>query len=224
MRRSPVLAALLTGLAAAQTTPATATGSTTFTPLPFLSPAPMRAFREMAWVIDPAKTYRAVMSTSQGDITVELAAKAAPKAVNNFVFLALNHFYDGTRFHRVIDGFMAQGGDPLSADPAQQARWGTGGPGYGFYVELDPALTFRSAGVLAMARSQSLYSQGSQFFLTLAPADFLSGQYTVFGRVVAGQDVLAKLTRTARSGPAGETPIPGAVPDVVKAVQVLVSP
>ncbi len=175
-------------------------------------------------MIDPTKTYRAVLTTSQGDITVELAAKAAPKAVNNFVFLALNHFYEGTRFHRVIDGFMAQGGDPLSADAAQQARWGTGGPGYGFYVELDPALTFKRSGVLAMARSRSLYSQGSQFFLTLAPADFLSGQYTVFGQVVAGQDILAKLTRTAKSGAAGETPIPGVVADVLKAVQVLVSP
>ncbi|GHF53045.1 peptidylprolyl isomerase [Deinococcus metalli] len=225
MRRFPVLAALLSGLAAAQTTPATSSApAPTFTPVPFLSPTPVRTFKEAAWVIDPAKTYRAVLNTTQGDITVELSARAAPKAVNSFVFLALNHFYDGTRFHRVIDGFMAQGGDPLSADPAQQARWGTGGPGYGFYVELDPALTFKSAGVLAMARSQSLYSQGSQFFLTLAPADFLSGQYTVFGRVVAGQDILAKLTRTARSTAAGETPIAGAVPDVLKGVQVLVSP
>ncbi|WP_309571949.1 peptidylprolyl isomerase [Deinococcus sp.] len=226
-----ILTALLsTGATLAQTAPAqtapAATPATTpraFTPLPFLSQTPIRTFKEPAWVIDPAKTYRAVLQTSKGDVTVELSAKAAPKAVNNFVFLALNHFYDGTRFHRVIEGFMAQGGDPLSADAAQQARWGTGGPGYGFYVELDQTLNFNAAGVLAMARSQSLYSQGSQFFVTLAPADFLSGQYTVFGRVVSGQDVLAKLTRTARSGAAGETPIPGAAPDTLKTVQVLVS-
>lgn len=119
---------------------------------------------------------------------------------------------------------MAQGGDPLSADPVQRARWGTGGPGYGFYVEFDQALNFSAAGILAMARSQSLYSQGSQFFVTLAPADFLNGQYTVFGRVVAGQDVLAKLTRTATSGAQGETPIRDAQPDLLRGVQILRSP
>ncbi|THF84829.1 peptidylprolyl isomerase [Deinococcus sp. KSM4-11] len=224
MKRSLLLMAVLSSSATAQTTPATPAPAPAFTPVPAMSPTPVRSFKEPAWVIDPAKTYRAVLITGEGDVTVELAARAAPKAVNNFVFLALNHFYDGTRFHRVIDGFMAQGGDPLSADPALKSRWGTGGPGYGFYVEFDQGLTFSAAGMLAMARSQSLYSQGSQFFITLAPADFLSGKYTVFGRVVDGQDILAKLTRTARNGTAGETPIPGAVPDMLRAVQILVSP
>lgn len=118
---------------------------------------------------------------------------------------------------------MAQGGDPLSADAAQKAQWGTGGPGYGFFVELDQGLNFNVAGVLGMARSQSYFSQGSQFFITLAPADFLNGEYTVFGKVVTGQDVLAKLTRTATSGQGGETPIQGAEPDRIQSVQILVS-
>ncbi|GAA5511646.1 hypothetical protein Dcar01_00358 [Deinococcus carri] len=233
--RSLAVSALLLASAALAQTPApspvpsapaspapAASPAPTFAPVPFLGTAPVRSFKAPAWVIDPAKTYRAVFRTGKGDVTVELYPQQAPKAVNSFVFLALNHFYDGTRFHRVIDGFMAQGGDPLSADPAQKANWGTGGPGYGFFLELDPALNFGSAGVLAMARSQSPYSQGSQFFLTLAPADFLSGNYTVFGRVVAGQDVLQKLTRTATSSPSGETPISGAEPDVLQSVQILV--
>ncbi|PNY81705.1 peptidylprolyl isomerase [Deinococcus koreensis] len=237
--RAALSALLLTGAALAQTTPApttpaqspsTQTPSTqtvpapAFKPLPFLSQTPVRAFKEPGWVVDPAKTYRAVLQTSKGDVTVELYPRVAPKAVNNFVFLALNHFYDGTRFHRVIDGFMAQGGDGLSADPAQRARWGTGSPGYGFFVELDEGLKFDAAGVLAMARAQSYFSQGSQFFVTLAPADFLNGNYTIFGRVVAGQDVLAKLTRTARSGAQGEQAIPDAQPDVLRGVQILSSP
>ncbi|EYB67961.1 peptidyl-prolyl isomerase [Deinococcus phoenicis] len=236
MRSLLLMALLVTSAASAQTTmplttptgtPAPVTAppaAPAFTPVPFLSAAPVRSFKAPVWVIDPAKTYRAVLKTSKGDVTVELDAQQAPKAVNSFVFLALNHFYDGTRFHRVIEGFMAQGGDPLSADAAQKANWGTGGPGYNFFVELDPALDFKAAGVLSMARAQSLFSQGSQFFITLAPADFLSGQYTVFGRVVAGQDVLQKLTRTASSGAGGETPIKGAEPDLIQSVQILVRP
>ena len=201
-----------------------APAAATFTVVPPLSAAPVRVFSGATQVVDPAKTYRAVLNTSQGDITIELDAKAAPVAVNNFVFLALNRFYDGTRFHRVIEGFMAQGGDPLSADAAQRTRWGTGGPGYQFAAEVRNGLRFDQPGVLGMARSASLTSQGSQFFVTLAPADFLSGQYTVFGRVVAGQDVLAKLTRTARSSAAGETAIPGAVPETLRSVQILTRP
>lgn len=221
--RSLMFAALLANSAAfAQgTTPAPAP---TFAPVPYLSAAPVRTFKEPGWVVNPAKTYRAVLKTTKGDVTVELYTRQAPKAVNNFVFLALNHFYDGTRFHRVVEGFMAQGGDPLSADAAQRAQWGTGGPGYGFFVELDQGLNFNSAGVLGMARSQSYFSQGSQFFITLAPADFLNSEYTVFGKVLSGQDVLAKLTRTATSGQGGETPIQGAEPDRIQSVQILVSP
>ncbi|WP_342622107.1 peptidylprolyl isomerase [Deinococcus maricopensis] len=191
-------------------------------PVKPLSDTPVRTFKAPAWVIDPARNYRAVLNTTRGNVTLQFTPQAAPKAVNNFVFLALNHFYDGTRFHRVIDGFMAQGGDPNSADAAKKTAWGQGGPGYGFFVELDPALRFDAAGVLGMARSQSYFSQGSQFFITLAPATFLNDQYTVFGRVVEGMDVLQKLTRTATSGQGGETAIQDAVPDTLSGVTILV--
>ncbi|MDV6375850.1 peptidylprolyl isomerase [Deinococcus arenicola] len=204
-----------TPAAPAPTTPA-ASG---FTPVKPLSDKPVREFARAAQVIDPARMYHAVIKTDKGDVTVELNAKAAPIAVNNFVFLALNHFYDGTRFHRVIDGFMAQGGDPLSADAAQKARWGTGGPGYNFSAEPGNGLKFDAAGVLGMARSASLDSQGSQFFITVAPADFLSGQYTVFGKVLKGQDVLDKLTRND----SGRGPVAGAAADELKSVEILVS-
>ena len=202
----------------AAATPAAPT-KPTFTPVKPLSAQPVRDFDKAAQVIDPAKTYRAVLKTEKGDITVELNAKAAPKAVNNFVFLALNHFYDGTHFHRVIDGFMAQGGDPLSADPAKQSEWGTGGPGYSFSAEPKNGLKFDSAGVLGMARAASLDSQGSQFFITVAPADFLDGQYTVFGKIIQGQDVLDKLTRNDN----GRGPIAGKAADELKGVEILVS-
>ena len=147
----------------------------------------MLKFAAPQWVTDPARNYRAVIKTTKGDVTLAFYPQQAPKAVNNFVFLALNHYYDGTPFHRVLDGFMAQGGDPTGS--------GTGSPGYGFYVELAEGLGFNSAGVVGMARSQSLYSQGSQFFITLAPATFLNGQYTVFGKVVDGQKVVDALQK-----------------------------
>ncbi|ALW90444.1 peptidylprolyl isomerase [Deinococcus actinosclerus] len=186
--------------------------------MPELTQAPVRSFSSApAQIIDANKRYRAVLKTSQGDVTLDLYPKVAPVAVNNFVFLALNHFYDGTRFHRVIDGFMAQGGDPLSADPAQQDRWGTGGPGYQFSAELVSGVRFDKAGVLGMARSQSLDSQGSQFFITVAPADFLSGNYTVFGQVIGGQDVLNRLQRNYT----GSGPIAGAGADTLLGVQIL---
>ncbi|MFC4637604.1 peptidylprolyl isomerase [Deinococcus hohokamensis] len=212
----------------AQTTPAqsagqgsaTATAPTGFRALAPLSTERRTSFARAEQVIDPTKRYRAVLNTSKGAVTLELNAKAAPVAVNNFVFLALNHFYDGTRFHRVIEGFMAQGGDPLSADPARRDAWGTGGPGYTFMAEHKNGLRFNGPGVVGMARSASLDSQGSQFFITLGPADFLSGEYTVFGQVVAGQDVVNRLTRNYTS----TVPIPGAGADVLGSVQILVSP
>ena len=199
-------------------TPAAPAPVLSFQAMPELTQAPVRSFSSApAQIIDPNKRYRAVLKTSQGDVTLDLYPKVAPAAVNNFVFLALNHFYDGTRFHRVIDGFMAQGGDPLSADPAQQDRWGTGGPGYQFSAELVSGVRFDKAGGLGMARSQSLDSQGSQFFITVAPADFLSGNYTVFGQVISGQDVLNRLQRNDT----GSGPIAGAGADTLLGVQIL---
>ena len=134
--------------------------------------------------VDPAKQYIAQIETEKGIITLELFADLAPLAVNNFVFLAQNGWYDNTTFHRVIPGFMAQGGDPTGT--------GFGGPGYAFDNE-DSGLTFDQAGLLAMANAGP-GSNGSQFFITYAPVERLNGGYTIFGKVLEGMDVLEKLT------------------------------
>jgi len=136
--------------------------------------------------IDPSKTYLATLKTAKGDITVELFADKAPNTVNNFVFLAQQGFYDNTTFHRVLEEFMAQGGDPTGT--------GAGGPGYTFADEIDPATKFDHAGQLAMANSGP-DTNGSQFFITFAPTPWLDGHHTIFGEVIDGADVLAQLTR-----------------------------
>jgi peptidyl-prolyl cis-trans isomerase B (cyclophilin B) len=124
-----------------------------------------------------------------GEIRLELFPADAPRTVENFLKLAREGFYDGTTFHRVEPGFVVQGGDPLSkslrvGDP----KIGTGGPGYRIKAEFNKQKHVR--GVVAMARAQDPDSAGSQFYITLAPAHFLDGQYTVFGRVVSGMDVV----------------------------------
>jgi cyclophilin family peptidyl-prolyl cis-trans isomerase len=135
-------------------------------------------------VIDPAKQYFATLQTDQGDILIELFADKAPLAVNNFVFLARNGWYDGVTFHRVLPGFVAQTGDPSGT--------GYGGPGYAFKNETSD-LSFDQAGMVAMANAGP-DSNGSQFFITLAPASQLNNGYTLFGRVISGMDVVKKLT------------------------------
>ncbi|MBN1286022.1 MAG: peptidylprolyl isomerase [Anaerolineae bacterium] len=137
-------------------------------------------------VIDPNKTYYATFVTAKGDIVVELFADQAPITVNNFVFLAREGFYDNTSFHRVIDGFMAQGGDPSGT--------GRGGPGYTFEDETDNGLTFDEPGLLAMANAGS-DTNGSQFFITYAPTEWLDGNHTIFGKVIEGMDIAEALTR-----------------------------
>lgn len=173
-----------------------ARGDAPFTPTPTLSDAPERMFTEPDMVLDPAKDYRAVLETDAGRIVLDLFETRAPLAVNSFVFLALHHYFDGLAFHRVLEGFVAQGGDPLTAE-SNRARWGTGGPGYSFDTETFDDLVFDAAGVLGMARAMSRSSNGSQFFITLAPTANLNGQYTVFGRVTEGMDVLPRIARNA---------------------------
>ena len=136
-------------------------------------------------VIDPTKTYLATVKTDKGDIVIELFADKAPLAVNNFVFLAQNGWYDGVTFHRVLPGFVAQAGDPSGT--------GYGGPGYAFENEISTDLNFDSAGLVAMANAGA-DSNGSQFFITYAPATQLNGSYTIFGRVISGMDVAESLT------------------------------
>jgi cyclophilin family peptidyl-prolyl cis-trans isomerase len=131
--------------------------------------------------IDPAKRYTATISTDQGEIVIELFADKAPITVNNFVFLARDGFYDGVTFHRVIKGFMAQGGDPTGS--------GSGGPGYRFGDEFHPALRHDQPGILSMANAGP-GTNGSQFFITYRDTPHLDGKHTVFGRVVEGMDVV----------------------------------
>jgi cyclophilin family peptidyl-prolyl cis-trans isomerase len=124
-----------------------------------------------------------------GEIAIEFFPADAPRTVENFLKLAGQGFYDGTTFHRVEPGFVVQGGDPLSKTlPAGHARLGTGGPGHTVKAEFNKQKHVR--GVVAMARSQDPDSAGSQFYITLGPAHFLDGKYTVFGRVTSGMNVV----------------------------------
>ncbi len=134
--------------------------------------------------LDTSKTYTATFKTEKGDIAVELYADRAPRTVENFVNLARAGFYDGTTFHRVIGGFMAQGGDPTGT--------GTGGPGYEFADEFHPSLRHDGAGVLSMANAGP-GTNGSQFFITYGPTPHLDDRHSVFGRVTGGMDVLNSL-------------------------------
>ena len=142
----------------------------------------------------------AVIKTTQGEMVLAFWPEVAPKTVENFKTLARKGFYDGTAFHRIVRGFMVQGGDPLTKDPAQESRWGTGDPGYKIKAEFSDKPHVR--GVISMARSSDPDSAGSQFFICLADARFLDKQYTVFGQLIKGDDVLGKLgnTPTTRGG------------------------
>ncbi len=134
--------------------------------------------------LDTTKTYTARFKTEKGDIVVELYADRAPLTVENFVNLARAGFYDGTTFHRVIRGFMAQGGDPTGT--------GTGGPGYQFGDEFHPSLRHDGPGVLSMANAGA-GTNGSQFFITHGPTPHLDDRHSVFGRVTEGMDVVQAL-------------------------------
>jgi peptidylprolyl isomerase len=136
--------------------------------------------------IDVSKQYFATFKMAKGgEFVVQLFPDKAPKTVNSFVFLAREGYYDGVTFHRVLEGFMAQGGDPTGT--------GTGGPGYQFENE-DSDLTFDKAGVVAMANA-GRDTNGSQFFITFGPAPQLNGGYTIFGQVTEGMDVVNSITR-----------------------------
>jgi peptidyl-prolyl cis-trans isomerase B (cyclophilin B) len=149
----------------------------------------------------------AIIKTAHGEMTIAFWTDVAPKTVENFKALARKGFYDGTAFHRIVKGFMIQGGDPLTKDAAQQSRWGTGDPGYKIKAEFNEKPHVR--GVISMARSSDPDSAGSQFFICLADARFLDRQYTAFGQLIKGDDVLGKLgdTPTAR-GSGGENSRP----------------
>ena len=136
----------------------------------------------------------ALIKTSEGDMVVEFWPDVAPKTVDNFKTLAQKGFYNGTAFHRIVKGFMIQGGDPLTKDLTKEDSWGTGGPGHTVKAEFNDRSHVR--GVLSMARSSDPNSAGSQFFICLADAKFLDRQYTAFGKVIKGDDVLGKIGDT----------------------------
>ena len=136
----------------------------------------------------------AVIKTSEGEMVAEFWPEVAPNTVENFKKLARSGFYDGTAFHRIVKGFMIQGGDPLTKDPAKESRYGTGDPGYKIKAEFNDRSHER--GVLSMARSSNPDSAGSQFFICLANVSRLDHQYTTFGKIIKGDDVLGKIGDT----------------------------
>lgn len=135
--------------------------------------------------IEPETSYSAKLVTNAGTIEIDLLSRQAPKTVNNFVFLARDGFYTGTIFHRVIQNFMIQGGDPEGS--------GRGGPGYKFEDEFDPSLKFDGAGILAMANAGP-NTNGSQFFITVATTPHLNNAHTIFGLVTQGYDVVESIS------------------------------
>jgi peptidyl-prolyl cis-trans isomerase B (cyclophilin B) len=141
----------------------------------------------------------AVITTTEGTMVVAFWPDVAPNTVANFKKLARQGFYDGTCFHRVIKDFMIQGGDPLTKDPSKEAVWGTGDPGYKIKAEFNDRSHTR--GVLSMARSQDPNSAGSQFFICHGNPAFLDHQYTAFGKLIKGDDVLEKIATTPTHPP-----------------------
>jgi len=174
--------------AAGGTAPATAQKAGAMETLDYLSETPVLSFDKPEVVTDHKKyDYFAEIETSKGRVTIDLLEDSAPNTVNSFVFLALHRFFDGLKWHRVVPGFVAQTGDPTGR--------GSGGPGYRFGLEIDPDLDYDAAGWVGMARTDDPNTNGSQFFITLAPAPHLTGGYTIFGKVTAGQDVVEQLTQ-----------------------------
>lgn len=184
-------------------------GTGAWTDTPYLTTTASYTFSAPAPATEAGVDYGARIVTDVGTILVDLTETQTPLTVNSFVFLARNHFFEGILFHRVIEDFMAQAGDPNTIDGAP-STWGYGGPGYEFANEIDPALTFAEGGVLAMANAGA-DTNGSQFFITFGEASFLDGKYSIFGRVLEGQAVLASIRR-------GEPP---SMPTRITSVQIV---
>ncbi len=142
--------------------------------------------------IEDGTAYEATITTNDGEMRFQLLPEIAPIAVNNFVSLSRDGFYDGLIFHRVLENFMAQGGDPIGI--------GTGNPGYRFEDEIDPETTFDQRGILAMANSGP-DTNGSQFFITFTQTPHLNGSYSIFGKLISGDDVLGSIDLRDPSNP-----------------------
>ena len=148
-------------------------------------------------------TSRAIITTKFGDIELQLYPEDAPKTVDNFRELAKKGFYDGLIFHRIVPKFVIQGGDPNTRNLTNRDKWGTGGPGWNIKAEFNK--NKHSRGALSMARSQDPNSAGSQFFIVLKDSGFLDGQYTVFGKVTSGMEIIDKIE--ALSTDSADSPI-----------------
>ena len=187
------------------TTPAT----DGYQPVPHLSDARVTEFDAPRDVLEAGADYRAVVETDRGTLVIDLEQDRTPTTVNNFVFLALHKFFDGIVFHRVLEDFMAQTGDPQGT--------GRGGPGYRFADEFHRDLTHDGPGVLSMANAGP-GTNGSQFFITFAATPWLDGKHAVFGRVIEGLEVLDAITRIDPSRPGG------AKPDAMRSVTIVAKP
>ncbi len=152
------------------------------------APSTPSASQNQPQVIANQNKMQATLKTNKGDITIEFFGNDAPKTVENFTKLAGQGYYNSTKFHRVIAGFMLQGGDPLTKDDSLVSRWGTGGPGYQFADEIH-ANNHNNIGTIAMANAGP-NTNGSQFFINVANNNFLDTKHTVFGKVVTGMDVV----------------------------------
>ena len=148
---------------------------------------------------DASKSYYALMETNKGPIKIKFMPDVAPMHVTSFIYLSRMGFYDGLPFHRVIQRFMAQGGDPLGN--------GTGGPGYEFAGEFSPTVKHDTGGLLSMANRGGA-TDGSQFFLTFVPTPWLDGKHTIFGKVVEGMDNVKKIEAAGSPDPSGKTSEP----------------
>ena len=137
----------------------------------------------------------AVIETNFGNITIKLLPETAPETVRNFITLTKSKFYDGTLFHRVIPGFMIQGGDPNTKE-SNKSMWGQGGPGYNLKAEFSSRSHLR--GIVSMARASDPDSAGSQFFIVTSDSTFLDKQYTVFAEVTEGLEIADKIVNLAR--------------------------
>ena len=140
----------------------------------------------------------AAFKTTEGDFVISLNHEDTPNTATNFIKLAKDGFYDGQRFHRVIEGFMIQSGDPLSKDLAKKAMWGTGGPGYAFADEFSSNLN-NVTGTISMANSGP-NTNGSQFFINTNDNTFLDGKHSVFGKVMSGMDVVNRISKVQKDG------------------------
>jgi peptidylprolyl isomerase len=163
---------------------------------------------------EPVKNMKAIIKTNLGEIELELFSADTPNTVSNFAKLAKAGFYNNTKFHRVMKGFMIQGGDPLSADNSKKDVWGTGGPGYKFNDEIG-SNSHNLTGTIAMANAGP-NTNGSQFFINAVDNNYLDAKHTVFGKVTSGMEVVKKIETTPTDS--NDRPL---TPVVIESIQIV---